>query len=174
MNRELYLKYSPQLSAITAAVVAAGIAGKAASEASKGRKDSLAASIRDFAEVTHADGVPVDEANKMLALDMTLAEVKGGTIKGYGASLRGYRAMIAAGVAIADKNTKDAQDYVASDEVKAIKAAKDRIATATKGYKLADWLALADVLEAAKAAREADAQPGEAEVAEVAAQAANG
>lgn len=179
MNLALLTTYAAQLAAIAAAVTENGVASKLASEASKGRKDSLASTIRTFASDTARDGVPTEDAHGALKLVLGAADQKPGTIKGYGASFRGYRAMIADGVEIADKNTAKAQEYVASEETKALKAAKDRVKAATADYKLADWVALADALEAAKAAaapvaedatEDADAD----EMQEVVAAAANG
>jgi hypothetical protein len=167
MNIQLLTTYNAQLAAITAAIVNNAAASAEASTASKDRKDSLATSIRAYARDTAADEVSADEAGAALRLVLGAAEVKAGTIKGYGASFRGFRAMLEAGVDISEKNTKEAQDFVASDEVKALKAAKDRVKAATAEYKLADWLALADALEATKAQAEADATPTEAEATDV-------
>lgn len=158
MNLALLTTYAAHLAAITAAIVENGAESKLASEASKARKDSLATSIRAYAKATDADGVNADEAGTALRLVLTAAEVKPGTVKGYGASFRGYRAMLADGKPAAEvdaANTAKAQEYVASEETKALKVAKDRVKEATKAYKLADWVALADALETAAAPAEA-------------------
>lgn len=151
--------YADNLSRIVAAIADNAAASKVASAAATDRKTTLADELRAYATVTADDGVDTEAAAKALRLMMQEADLKKGTINGYGSSFRGFRAIIAAGEDINAFNVKAAQDFIASDDVKAMNAAKDRVSEARKGFTLADMLALADAAEAIKAAREDEQAP---------------
>lgn len=152
---QVLTKYAVLLTAIADNCGAAHGLTAEQTEANNARKASVAASIREYAKATAADGVGEQEGQEALAMLLTAKQVKGGTIKGYGASFRGYRKMIADGAkgkegkALVDvANTGDAQLYVASDEVKAARDAKERIREATKGWKASELAELAEFAEA--------------------------
>ena len=151
MNLDLIQKYSPLLTAITVALAASKEAltddQKAANE---GVTSSIAASIREFAVQTATDGVKAEEGRGILQLVLTAADNKAGTVKAYGAAFAGFRSLIQQGKDVSKVNCKQAQDEVASADVKATKAAKDRIATAAKTgkWKSKQWAELADYADA--------------------------
>lgn len=161
LNIALLTTYATQLNAI---VVAAGTKAVTLDEAAKAHntavKSSVASAIRTFAKDTAAAGVDASEANSILSLTLTAAGVKSGTVKGYGSSFRGYRQLLAEGKPVDEVNTAEAQMVVASAEVKAAKAAKDRIAAAIKGWDAALLSQLAELAEA-MAPTKADNKPGE-------------
>lgn len=136
MNMQHFATYAPLAAAVVTAVVNNAAASAEASQASSDRKGSIASELRAFVTRTHDDGVNADDAAAILAAVMVGAELKSGTVKGYKVSFRGYRAMLADGETIDGIDTKKAQEYVASDEVKELNAAKARLRKATANKKV--------------------------------------
>lgn len=147
---KLAMQYADQIAAIAEAMVRKDEASKSASEASKANTSTLTDMVRDFAVQTAADGIPAEDGRKALIFGLTGLEAPKGSVKASGNHFAGYRAMIADGVEVADKSVKDAQAYIASDDVKAINAIKAawaearKAANGGKGWKLADWQAFAE------------------------------
>ena len=149
-----YSTYENQLAVVVAAIVNNGVEAGKASDASKERKGTLATALRDYATTTEDDGVSVEDGRKFLRIAMIAADLKMGTVKGYGASYNGFRAMLADGAAIDKATVKEAQDYVASDAVKELNAAKKVLREALKPIKSASELL--DIAEFAKTFHKAD------------------
>lgn len=127
--------------AIAANLNATTAANAANKEANDGRATTTVQLLRDYATVTAADGVPVEDARKAMQTMLTGFDVKAGSVKASGNQFAGFRALLADGVNIADKSAKDAQDAVASDDTKRLNAVKDAWKAHTKGWKLDQWLA---------------------------------
>lgn len=156
--------YSSLLDAIaTAAKGTPHTLTKEQGEENKAHKANVATSIREYAKATAADDISTDDAYAALKLVLTAQEVKAGTVKGYGASFKGFRKMIddnavtTDGAALVDAaNTADAQMYVASPDVKEAKNLRDRLKAATKGWTNAQLKELVEMAEAINTSNEAD------------------
>ena len=170
MNMNEKLALATLASSIVEALLENQAASKEASEAAKGRRDNVAQAVRAYATETAEKDVSVEDTIAAFRLAATAAELPSGTVKGYSASLKGYRHLLSEGEDISEVNTKEAQEAVASDEVKALNAARKRLRDATKDKKVwtaARLIELAEFAEEmAKEASEADA-PTAAETAEV-------
>jgi len=118
---------------------------KAANEAVKEQDVTLAEAIRQLAKKTHEAGVSVEDLTGvprrkgLFQLGLELSGAPSGTVAASANHLKGYRAMLADGLPIDNVSTKDAQDYIASDEVKAKKAFQKAFRDHTKEWKAADW-----------------------------------
>lgn len=156
--------YSAMLEAIATAASGTphGLTDEQKTE-NKSHKESVAGSIRAFAKATAADGVEVEAANEALRIVLTAKECKAGTIKGYGASFRGFRKMIddeAVGPEgkplVETANTAVAQQYVASPEVKEAKELRDRLKAGIKDWTLLQLASLVEYVESENEAAKTD------------------
>lgn len=141
-------KYATQLGTITELAVNNSAESKAENAKRDERKGGLVDAVKDFATVTHADGVAPEAAAvaMRIAMQNVVDEagkpvIAGGTVKGYTAAFRGYRKILARGETIADVNSAKAQEEVASDEAKAIKAAKAAFAKHAAKWTAKEWTA---------------------------------
>lgn len=183
MNLETIMKFAPLVDAIiTAANNAAGIAGTA-----KDAKESVTDAVKEFAKVSHDEGLPVDAGRRLMASQFMLAEKVAGSVKAYGNHFAGFRLILQdidngdADKAWSEVTQKDAQNRTASSDVKLLNAARQAIAQlvkensegATKAEKAANLIAFArsigadmtkvDALQLAAAATESEAPAVEAE-----------
>lgn len=123
------------IAAIRAALAGKAEAAGAASEAGA----SVSTALRAYAAATHADGDDAEEAREALTAMLLAGKVKPGTVKGSGNHFAGFRAMLADGLNIeTGKDGKpytaaDAQNYIASDDVKRLKAIKAAISEVVSG-----------------------------------------
>lgn len=171
----LMTRHADLFAAIAANLNATTAANAANKEANDGRTTTTVQLLRDYATITAADGVPVEESRKALQTMLTGFDVKAGSVKASGNQFAGFRQLLADGVNIADKSAKDAQDAVASDDTKAMTAVREAFKAHTKGWKLADWQAFGarEGFYTVPAAVEAgDLEDGEAEAIVAEAQAA--
>lgn len=136
------------------ATIAMLMNGKAeASNAGKEAAGSLADAIRQLAQKTHDEGISVEELvgskgrRGAFQLGLELQGAPSGTVNGSGNHLKGYRAMLAAGKPIEGVSTAGAQLFIASDEVKAKRAAQAAFRAATKDWKAADWVSMLEKLD---------------------------
>ena len=163
--------YSAQLTALAAAYTDNKAAQAAAGDASKERTESLTQQLKDFATLTHIDDVDTAVSRQGLTFALNALEVPKGSVKACGNHFAGYRAMLNDEVDIDGKSNKDAQDYVASDEVKAKAAAKKLFGKHTQKWTAAQWEGLLireDVAGRVKIITGAEAeQASEAETAEI-------
>lgn len=153
--------YASLLSDVASLAVAHRLAQAEAGKAAEQRGDKLADKLREYARQTAEDGVSAADARDVLRVSLsTLADDEGkpmipaGTVKGYGASFAGFRDAIANGVDPDTISVKEAQERVASDETKALNAARKALRDATKGMK-------ADALMAVAAYAKAQAEAGD-------------
>lgn len=140
---ELSGKYYEKLAELASALNQKAADSKAAGDTSKSNSKSITALLKDFAKVTLADGIPADQARTAMNFALTGLGVKEGTRKASGNHFAGFRAMLESehvdGKAFDEATTKTAQDFIASDEVKAKNAAKKEWAEHVKDWTSDQW-----------------------------------
>lgn len=140
---ELSGKYYERLAEIASALNQKAADSKEASEKGKANTKSVTQMLKDFASQTKADGIPADQARTAMNFALTGLGVKEGTRKASGNHFAGFRAMLDSeqvdAKAFAEATTKTAQDFIASDEVKAKTAAKKDWAEHTKDWTADQW-----------------------------------
>lgn len=140
---ELSGKYYERLAELAGALNQKAADSKSASETGKANTKSVTQLLKDFAKQTKADGVPADQARTAMNFALTGLGVKEGTRKASGNHFAGFRAMLDSDAidekAFNEATVKTAQDFIASDEVKAKNAAKKEWAEHVKDWTADQW-----------------------------------
>lgn len=141
---ELQNTYRVQIAEIAEAMAAAAAVKATSTDNNNAAGVTLTSRVKAFATITAEAGDDAEEARRALTGNLTTLEMPKGSIKASGNHFAGFRKLIDEGKDIAPLSTKDAQEAIASDEVKAIKAAKSALNKYAKDnkWKAADWLAM--------------------------------
>lgn len=158
-------KYNDLIASIGEAMAANKAAQAARTEVAREETATLTSRVKDYATATATDGVKVEDARQALTGALTMMGAPSGSVKASGNHFAGFRQLLAEGKDISTLSTKHAQDAIASDEVKALKAAKDALAKYAKEHKWtsAEWVAMLQREGIVTAAAEADADESEVE-----------
>lgn len=145
---ELQNTYRAELAQIAEAMAAAAAVKATGGEANSAATGTLVSRVKAFATLTHEAGADGEEARRALTGTLTTLEMPKGSVKASGNHFAGFRKLIDEGKDIAPLSTKDAQEAVESDEVKAIKAAKSALNKYAKDqkWKSADWNAALELI----------------------------
>lgn len=139
--------YADQIALIAEAMQAAANVKAANKETADAAGSTLVSRVKDYANVTAADGVEVEIGRKALQLGLTGLEAPAGSVKASGNHYAGFRKLISLNKDISTLSTRDAQEAIESDEVKAVKAAKKALNDYAKANKWTskDWNALLEM-----------------------------
>lgn len=142
-------------------------ANKAEADARDNRKGGLVDVLRDYVKETVAKETDTEAGAICLRIMLTnvtndegKAIIPGGTVKNYVSAFKGYRKILARGESIDEVSTAKANEEMASEEAKAIKAAKAEFAKLSKDWTAAQWTAFVGGFA------KPEATEGEAEVTE--------
>lgn len=123
-------------------------ANKAEADARDNRKGGLVDVLRDYVKETVAKETDTEAGAICLRIMLTnvtndegKAVIPGGTVKNYVSAFKGYRKILARGESIDEVSTAKANEEMASEEAKAIKAAKADFAKLSKDWTAAQWTA---------------------------------
>lgn len=162
--------YAGILSEVATLAVQARQAQQDANAANTKRRDTLADKLREYARQTAADGVSAQDARDVLRVTLsTLATDDGkpmipaGTVKGYGATFAGFRDALDAGEDINAISVKDAQARVASDETKALNAARAELRKAIKSLNADGLMAVVSYAKSLQPAESESTESAESE-----------
>lgn len=147
INPAIFATLTGPVAELVAVMAENAAATSEAGAANKERSGTLADKLRNLARVTAQESISTEEAMVVYRAIATGAELKKGTINGYGASFAGFRKLLDEGKDIDAYNVKAAQDAVASEETKAKREAQKRLRAAIKGWKAAEIAELAAIAE---------------------------